>query len=182
MPPPGMLIGGEDVYNLLQDYTLFPASQRLSLRLLQPPYTQGIRSILQDNGYSQIVSPVDKSGRSVLFWVNGRLPSTFLIKDMLAKDGTNRSLHWGPLRGKGSIELLESQHKSTEDARYPQFTDEAEPEPRKPTFSRWIIAFEDENEAWRFVRTWHQLPFPFPATQKFLYGEPPSLIHAEILW
>ena len=180
MPPPGMLINGENVYTLLQDYTLCASSQRLSIRLLQPPYATSITSMLQNNGYPKIVSPIDKSGRSVLFWVNGRRPSTLLIEEMLDKDGMNRGSKWGPRNGKGSIELIKSSYELNE-AENSHSTNDIEL--KDSNFSRWIVAFEDENEARRFVRTWHRLPFPFPVIRRNPgYEEPLNLIHAEFLW
>ena len=181
MPPPGMLIRGENVYTLLQDYTLSEASQKLFIRQLQQPYTPSIRTMIRANGYTRIISPVDKGGRSVLFWVDGRRPTTQLIKSMLIKDGFNRSLSWGPLNGKGSIELVESPTKFEEDAENSQSSSD-DIKRKEPIFSRWLIELENENEARRFVRMWHRVPFPFPGLRSSQYEEPEYLIHAEFLW
>ena len=53
------------------------------------------------------------------------------------------------------------------------------------SYPRWIISFEDENEARRFVRTWHQQPWPGRiATDdiSYGYGDSSPLIQAEFLW
>ncbi|KAL9113185.1 MAG: hypothetical protein Q9187_007654, partial [Circinaria calcarea] len=150
-PPPGMLVQGEDVYTLLQDYALCPPSQRISLRVLQPPYLHGVRKTLQDRGYTALVSPENRSGRSVLFWINGHQPTTFSVKTVLAKDGQERGLQWGPLNGKGSIDLLDAPAGKPENPKgqNPAADEDAEVKSKKHRFSRWVIAFEDEMEARR---------------------------------
>ena len=184
-PPPGMLIGGEDVNALLQDYTLCPPSQRISIHLLLPPYEHFVRNLLAQRGYSQIVQPENKSGRSVLFWVDGHRPSTAALKSMLTKDGIDRGTPWGPMNGKGSIEQI---HKASEplpeDLADEHALEDGESRPsRRKMFSRWVIAFEHESEARRFVRLWSRRPYPFPVAHETpVDGEPTPLVHAEFLW
>ena len=104
---------------------------------------------------------------------------------MLAKDGQDRGLQWGPLNGKGSINLLDPPTEKSGDSSHDAHPgdEDAELKPKKHKFSRWVIAFEDEMEARRFVRTWHRRPYPFPvAHENSTYGEPPALVHAEFLW
>lgn len=60
---------------------------------------------------------------------------------------------------------------------------DVEIKPKKPKITRWIIAFEDEPEARRFIRVWHRQPYPYSLVQeKAVPGEPASVVHAEFLW
>ncbi|MCJ1357257.1 MAG: hypothetical protein MMC33_007253 [Icmadophila ericetorum] len=180
-PPPGKLINNEDVYSLLQDFALCPPSARLSLRVLPPPYAGSIKALLNKGGYNRIVTPQNKSGRSVLFWVEGIRPTMFSVRTMLAKNGQERGLQWGPLRGYGSIEMLESSQEVDEVE--PESPTETDLKHKRAKVARWIIAFEDEAEARRFIRVWHRQPYPFALLQeKTPPGQPPSLVHAEFLW
>ena len=49
--------------------------------------------------------------------------------------------------------------------------------------ARWLISFEDENEARRFVRTWHQRPWPgiIGSDVSWEYADSTPLIQAEFL-
>ena len=137
--------------------------------------------MIENLGYPAIVLPENKTSRAVLFWVNGYQPTTYAVKTMLAKDGQDRGLQWGPLDGKGSIAAIDEppQQEETED----EPLGEGETKVKKHSLQRWVIAFEDENEARRFIRTWHRMPYPFPlAAESFTYDEPPPLVHAEFLW
>ena len=181
VPPPGMLIGGEDVYSMLQDYTLCPPSQKILLRLLYPPYAHNIKRILENKGYPQLVLPSNKAGRAVLFWVNGYQLSTFAIKNFLVKDGQDRGVPWGAITDKGSIEVVEPPQLKQEGLASLGYEQDEELKPKRRSFLRWIIAFENEAEARRFARTWHRRPFPLPSESRS-YGEPPPLVHAEFMW
>ena len=182
MPPvPGVPINGEDVYALLQDYALAPPTQRQYLRMVLPPYTGPVQTLVDNLGYPAIISPENKSGRSVLLWVNGYQPTTFGVHTMLAKDGQDRGLQWGPLDGRGSIEALDPVVTEADGTHLP--TVDGPKKAKKRFLRRWIVAFEDENEARRFVRTWHRVPYPFPLRDESApYGEPPALVHVEFLW
>ena len=49
--------------------------------------------------------------------------------------------------------------------------------------ARWLISFEDENEARRFVRTWHQRPWPgiVGSDISWEYEDSTPLVQAEFL-
>ena len=189
-------IKSKDISSLLQDYTLSPPSVRVSLRVLDTPYKQNVRKVLDYLGYPQIVTPDDKAGRAVLFWVAGYQPSTLSVKTMLAKDGQDRGLQWGPLRGCGSIDVFEVKPGEDDDdeteagfagepdsGRGDKWQRDEELKPKRNRVQRWIISFEDEAEARRFVRVWHRMPYMFPLqTDIPSRGEENMLVHAEFLW
>jgi hypothetical protein len=189
-------INSEDIPALLQDYTLSPPSVRLTLRLLDTPYRRNIRKVLDYLGYPNIVTPDDKAGRSVLFWVNGYQPSTLSVKTMLAKDGQDRGLQWGPLRGCGSIDVFDVKRGEDDDeeaeseiegepdtGRWEKWQRDEELKPKQNWVQRWVISFEDEAEARRFVRVWHRMPYMFPLQNEVpSRGEENMLVQAEFLW
>ncbi|MCJ1431141.1 hypothetical protein MMC27_000492 [Xylographa pallens] len=195
-PPPGVLDNkGQDVYALLQDFTISPPSVRMSLRVLIPPYHANLQRLLENEGYPQLVQPENKTGRAVLFWVDGHQPSALSVKTMLSKDGRDRGLQWGPLRGHGEIEVLhvQAEHSGGEiganditdpgDGHGRSEWRDTELKPKRHGHQRWIISFEDEAEARRFVRVWHRRPYPFPLQEESpSYGEPAPLVHAEYMW
>ena len=102
---------------------------------------------------------------------------------MLARDGQERGIQWAPSTGKGSVDLLEKDYRKIQN----EMSDEDDAEEgsseskKKLTYSRWVISFEDETEARRFIRAWHMRPYPEDG-MRLADGEPEPLIHAEFLW
>ncbi|MCJ1348343.1 hypothetical protein MMC31_006574, partial [Peltigera leucophlebia] len=111
-PPPGMLIEGENIHDVLQNYALCPPSQKISLRVLFPPYSPAIRRLIDQRGYAQIEVPPapasemiqdeqqkkdnsrSRSGRAILIWVQGYNPPLSSIREMINQDGRKRGLAW----------------------------------------------------------------------------------------
>ena len=185
-PPAGMLIEGEDVDTLLQDYALCPPSQTLSLKVLFPPYSTGVQRLVNGRGYIQLVKPVEKAGRAVLFWVIGHQPQINIVRDAIAQDGRDRGMEWALLNGRKSIEKIDGSTSLADLDELQEFrSEESEgdegPGSVKRTYPRWIITFEDEHEARRFVRAWHRRPF-LVSRDPSLQDEPPYLVHAEYIW
>lgn len=243
-PPPGyQLADGEDVYQLLQEYALIPPSQRLSLRLLVPPYSPMIRSLLEKGGYEEIVRDRNSNMRrnidtdtnatnqtpteaevtqqsratSVLFWIDGHQPSTFSLKETLARDGRDRGLPWsialsqsspgsGLPRSGGFMNvntpLAITKVASPQSNTLPTTISESEARDQNDDddddddqtqlqtqvstrkVNRWIIRFDTESEARRFVRAWHQRPWPWPSRgrESAAYGDEAPLVGVEALW
>ncbi|KAI9700637.1 MAG: hypothetical protein M1836_002004 [Candelina mexicana] len=194
-PPPGYLVDGQDIHALLQDYALKPPSQNLNLKRLKSPLTPYIRDLVNQGGYAQLIASESKSEFPILFSTDGSQPSTNAITEAISHDGRNRGLPWALSTSKNAIKKLEDQtppQPATEDAQ--ENTDSShvdassidEPE-KTPNHQsrykqpRWIISFQNEAEAQRFVRMWHRREFPTPRTGS-IYGEPPPMVNAEILW
>ena len=245
-PPPGYrLADGEDIYQLLQEYALVPPSQRLSLRLLTPPYSPTVKGLLERGGYEEIVQDQrPNTGRgaetetnvasdttaieaaenrrghntAVLFWVEGTQPSTFSLKHAIARDGRDRGLAWSiavsnPPALPGStvmssdairtsatalaITKLASPSSGTiftsatslapqnefgqEDDDDVDADDHAQESPRRA--GRWVIRFDDEAEARRFVRAWNRRPWPLHGMDGgVVYRDEAPVVGAEVLW
>ncbi len=168
---PGVVVEGENGYALLQDYALCSPSQRLQLKLMYPAYKPSTKALLQGRGYPQLVDGEDKTGRSVLFRVDGQQITTPVVRSTIAADGRQKGLAWN-----FSIEKLNTAQCSLEDYGSSEYGTSAELRPQRHIAPRWILSFEDENEARRFIRTWHQTTFPLAR------GDGPRLVHAEFLW
>lgn len=180
-PPEGMLEEGEDVYTTLQNYALSPPSQKISLRIVVPPFSPSLKRLLSQRGYSQIVDPVDKTEKAVLLWVNGYQPNLTMIRNMISQDGKHRGLAWAIANGENSIEKVEVPLVALDATEKPEYAEDDEPNRSRRLYPRWIISFTDENEARRFTRTWHRRPFPLRG-ESVAVGEPPPLVHAEFMW
>ena len=201
-PPPGMLINGQNIHRLMQDFTLCPPGQEFHLRLVDKPYSAPIVKAIEDRSHPR------RSGRSVLFWLKWYPSTTTAIIEFLTQDGRIRGLPWGPMDGKGSVEKLKDENAP--DGRGPWTMDEenegqegesevdgergelddseqgvASGKKEATRYPRWIISFENEDEARRFVRTWHQRPWPGNVGRDdvtYRHGDSSPLIQAEYLW
>ena len=185
-PPKGMIIEGDDVHALLQNYALAPPSQKISLKVLFPPYPAGVKRLIDDGGYLQLVMPEEKAGRAVLFWVSGHQPHTNVVREAIALDGRDRGMEWALLKGRKSVEKVDGSPKpwdteGLEEARSEEIEGGEDLGSARQAYPRWIITFEDENEARRFVRAWHRRPFNI-SRDPSLQDEPPPLVHAEYVW
>lgn len=199
-----MLIEGENIHDVLQNYALCPPSQRISLRVLFPPYSPALRRLIDQRGYAQIEVPPapaptsgmiqeeeqkknknnttsnrSRSGRAILIWVQGYNPPLSSIREMINQDGRKRGLAWSLA---GDVPAIEKVDYSSEDGPTTQSNGSAENGQSKERLRRrWIVTFTDESEARRFIRRWHRRPFPLRGAGTGV-GEPPSLVNAEFIW
>lgn len=192
-----MLIEGENIHDVLQNYALCPPSQKISLRVLFPPYSPAIRRLIDQRGYAQIEVPPapasemiqdeqqkkdnsrSRSGRAILIWVQGYNPPLSSIREMINQDGRKRGLAWSLANDVPAIEKVDY---SSEDGTTTQPKGSAEGDQSKERLRRrWIVTFTDESEARRFIRRWHRRPFPLRGAGTGV-GEPPSLVNAEFVW
>ncbi|KAL8671786.1 MAG: hypothetical protein Q9168_003733 [Polycauliona sp. 1 TL-2023] len=176
-PPPGTILEGEDVDTLLQDYALCPPSQRINILSMFSPFGVNVRRLIEYQGYPQLTEPTDWTARAVLFWVEGYYPTTNAVRAAIDQDGRERGLQWSStVRGR-NVEQLELLNEFPEDAEQEEMY---EPAMRRRSDRRWIVKLGDENEARRFVRTWHRRPFPLSSDHA--RGERPPIVNAEFLW
>ena len=151
---PGVLVQGEDVYALLQDYALCPPSQRIQLRLLTPPYSSNIKAVFQDRGYTQLGEREAGKGRPVLIWCDGPQVTTYLVRNAINADGRHQGLAWN-----FTIEKVDTSQAVIDDEGGFDISENEKSSRlgfQRPSTSKWILFFKDENEARRFVRSWHQ--------------------------
>lgn len=180
-PPPGMLDDGEDVYSVLQRYSLCAPSQKISLQVVFPPFSTGMKRLLELRGYPQIMSPEDKTCKSVLFWVPGLQATVHDIRDMITWDNRNRGLDWALANSSKSVEKVDSAAAREWNEAEFEVTEPVEPTQFRPLYPKYLIHFADEDEAMRFTRAWHRRPFPL-SNEKLDIRESPPLIIAELVW
>ncbi|KAL6718322.1 hypothetical protein ACLMJK_004411 [Lecanora helva] len=171
---PGVIVEGEDVHALLQDYALCPPSQRLQLRMLKPPYAPRTRLIFRQRGYPQLVEGEAKAGRSVLFWIDGHQVTTSMIKRTLDEDGQERGLAWNMLIQRVDPSMAGADLEEDTGSGGYEGSDQLRHHRSPP--ARWILTFTDESRARGFIRAWHRKPFPIERAQVL------SLVHTEFLW
>ena len=169
----GMLIEGEDADAILQDYALCPPSQGIQLKLLYQQHNPSTKRLLDQRGYRHLVEDNDKTGRSVLFRVDGQQLTTSVIKNTMAADGRERGLAWVM-----SIDRIDNPTTRPDHGDCHAFEDNGSTDLRTQRSNplRWILSFTDESQARSFIRAWHRRAFP--ATR----GEGLSLVHAELMW
>ena len=183
-PPKGMVIRGRDVFTLLQNYSLVPPSQNISLVVRSPPFSTSIRNLLTHGGYAPLTGAYEKTGKAILFWVDGYQPSTSMVRSAISKNERIRGMTWAMAPGEASLKKIDTPLQTMDDSEESEVTEAAEDFETKHlqrSLSKWIITFANEAEARRFTRAWHRKSFPLPGDTG-AYGEPHPLVHAEFMW
>jgi len=93
-PGPGILVDGEDLYDLMQSYTLTPPSQQISLRQLAPPLSPIAEQIASYHGYADLVERPDKSPVEVLLRFEGVNPGLTLLNSIIKRAEYTRGIPW----------------------------------------------------------------------------------------
>jgi len=185
--PPGYLQEGEDPVKLLQGFSLVPASGTVSLRLMNKPYRPPVIQMLKEGGPAARITEESKAGEMVIFSVDIGHILQYDLEEALRDDGRRRNLHWKFAKEGGHIfklnyvcqgENLEEPGEETGES-IEAYRARKKAEYRRP--SRYVISFRDRNEARRFVREWHQRPFPVKRPRN-PGDEPIPIVNVEILW
>jgi hypothetical protein len=77
-PPRGFLEDGEDLHTVSNSFVLHPTGHALDLRTVMQPYNHALRALIDQGGYTPIVSSEqgkDKKVHRVLIHINGYEPS-----------------------------------------------------------------------------------------------------------
>lgn len=182
--PPGYIKDGEDLYALVQSFTLVPPSQpSVSLRMLHPEHhSPAIQRMIIQGGHPALVARQKKYEDLVLFSLNmghSRLTAHELAQ-MLGRDAKERNLPWGLVGGDEAIVKLEVK-RAEEDADADTALPDDARRRRRWRPPRFILSFKDAQEARRFVRAWHRRPLPV-APERISDGEEGPIVNAEVLW
>jgi len=105
------------------------------------------------------------------------------VRDVLSQDGKRRNMHWN-LDGNKHQAIIKINNNDREEiqehvSREGRFTAGGGRTYGGP--ARFIISFNDSQEARRFVREWHRRPLPIQRERR-VEDEPPPIVNAEILW
>ncbi|KAF1983643.1 hypothetical protein K402DRAFT_465783 [Aulographum hederae CBS 113979] len=177
-PPPGLRTKGEDIHTALQTYTLTPTNLRLQLSPIQHDPGSALTRLIQNRGYASLLAP-DRTacpGR-VLLHIRGEQPTLFALRNYINADGTVRGIPWGlALARFGDAALRQIDLSRTvrenlavvepgehdmrgggagtgEDGQWDHVAGRGGQESRSFDV-RWLICFESDAEAKRFVRAW----------------------------
>jgi hypothetical protein len=181
-PPPGFLKEGEDLDALLQAFTLVPSSQmHASIRKLRKPLKESILHLIADDSHHALASRRQRGDNMVLFFLDRGFVSSYDLRSMIGNDGRERNLHWN-LRNIDDLTKSKS-FPNEENIREGDADQGTEPRQRMKTRqpSTFILFFKDNQEARRFVRTWHRTPLPVLQEPDISDQEPP-IVNAELLW
>ncbi|KAK2629635.1 hypothetical protein QTJ16_000455 [Diplocarpon rosae] len=174
---------GEEQDAMLESFSMVPTTGLLSLRHLEPPYSKGLQWMLNAGGPAALVAKQSKAQDIVLFTTDRDSVAQADLLRALGEDGVRRNLHWR-LAGDSSeaITKLETNILAQRAEGGTRFEGRLHGGYRGP--ARYIISFKDSNEARRFVREWHQRPFPTNSMERHeqLVDEPPAIVNAEVLW
>ena len=186
---PGLLKDGEGLKDVLRGFSLVPGYSRLSLRLINRPYSPFIVRMLNEGGPAAVAGLQRNAEDMVLFSLDTGQLSHNDVAAALSDDGRRRNMHWKLAGGKEDIVRL-SNGQDMDDKmpgdvwdRALPYDETSRPPERRPVRmpSRYIISFKDGHEARRFVREWHRRPFPVQRERNH-GNEPPAIVNAEILW
>ncbi|KAG4437067.1 hypothetical protein IFR05_007442 [Cadophora sp. M221] len=163
---------GEDLEAVKRNFTLVPVGGKLSLRLLQPPYSKGLQWMIDAGGPAPLVARQSKSQNIVLFSTDRGHIKHHELENAIMDDGKRRNLHWKLVGAKDEaiVQLSTKRTSSGEDIAHRY---------RGP--ARYTLSFKDSNEARRFAREWHRRPFPARRSSQPGDDAPP-IVNAEILW
>jgi hypothetical protein len=178
-PPPGYLKNGEDLHALMQAFTLIPSShQSVSIRMLKKPFQPAMQRMIAEGGHPGIAKRQSKSEDMVLFSLDKGYVSFYDLRAALGRDGKERNLQWNLLQGDDDIVKLDTK----KEAELEEDEDKDGQRRKRRAPPRYIISFKDNQEARRFVREWHQRPFPLSQERQNPEDEAPPIVNAELLW
>lgn len=179
--PSKLLRSGEDIKQVLRGYSLAPGQSRLSLRLLNRPYSPKVAQLLSDGGPAAVARRKTKSEDMVLFSVDWGRIAHFDLRHAIANDGKRRNLPWSLKNGgENAIFKINSDLQNVDDHVDPA-TGNRQTRRNIRSPARYILSFKDTHEARRFVREWHRRPFPAEKEHK-VGAEPPPMMNAEMFW
>ena len=185
--PPDLTATGEGSYGPVQSYTIIPPSQELSLRLVEQPFSPVMRRIVEQSGYDQLVRE-DPKRPEVLIWIDGYELSTYKLRDVMSRDARDRGMNWGIIGRTGSGSSIRTISIPTDVAR----SDKSEfggnalrerygPPTCKPK-KKCIVAFRSDEDAQRFVVTWHRRDITALLGSDFHIYDDKPVVNAELIW
>lgn len=93
-PPEGYMISGIDAASAMSAFALVPPSQNLQLRLLRPPFSPVVESIVKHSGYASIVNNGTGLPHQVRLTFEGPQLQIGIIRHILLSTAAERGLGW----------------------------------------------------------------------------------------
>jgi hypothetical protein len=159
----------------IKKFTLAPGHTRLSIRKVEKPYPLGLSRIVHGRDPFSAAKEGTTSEDLVLFHTDSFDITEWDIFQALNMDGKRRNMHWKIAGKKDAIRRVGGSAREERDVRR-EGRQKADLTPK-----RFTIAFEDKQEARRFVREWHRRAFPSLKRNPSL-DEPVVVVNAEMLW
>jgi hypothetical protein len=197
-PPPGYLIDGVDVHNLIKNFTLVAPTSQLIVNTytIGPGFHPYKANLFKRGGYSEIVSEGrDRIPQVKLRMLHGPQPTYFEITDAIGKSSSDRNLSWALLDRADHLRKLDMDRYARDHSQDEADWDAEERAARvakyqQPEYGQvWVLAFQNMESAKSFVRCWHRRPFPWkkkheidPLSPGSKYGHQVTMVEAELLW
>lgn len=187
LPPSFELREGENLPALLSSFTVIPGPVKNTMSFLKQPMSKAMIELLTAGGHSFLTRLQENGEGTVLFSVDAGLIGFIDLRDAIEADGYRRNLHWRLVKEEGIVPMYKQQYGETEDVEAGVEEDKyisGKESYRRP--ARYILSFEDQAEARRFVRNWHRRPFQYydrdRRFQKRMLDEKAPIVNAQIMW
>lgn len=187
-PPPGFIKDGEDLHAVIESFTLIPASRpSINIRRVKKPYPPATMRIISEGGVPALVARQKECQNLVLLHISNGSGYTYVsevdVRRWLSVDAKRRGLSWGLINGANNVVRLAGREEGDEDEDALTLREKEHKayRERRRLPPRFILSFEEADEAKRFVREWHRRHFTVD-TRQAGEGEPPLMIDAELLW
>ncbi|TAQ87138.1 hypothetical protein B7494_g4522 [Chlorociboria aeruginascens] len=179
IPLPVHNFNKDNIDGILNGFSLVPAHEKVSMRMVYRPYRPGLSKILTEGGAPAITIRQNRGEETVLLSVEKGLISEFDLKEAIDLDSRKRNLLWKVVEHEGIVKFDE--FKGFKDRRPSDIEESLDERFKAPTMSRFIISFKDRDEARRFVRDWHRRPLPMKWTRNS-GDESPPMVNARFIW
>ncbi|KAF2086571.1 hypothetical protein K490DRAFT_57493 [Saccharata proteae CBS 121410] len=162
---------GENQERLLRSYALVPSSHILDNNIVMYPFPDDLLGILARGGYRAVVYGNDPATgtvfHKVLLTFEGMQPSLEMISLAFYRSGRLRGLPWG-IANNDVKHFNEVSGKRLEPKAY---------------YKKFVVPFEDEGNAQRFVRAWHRQRLNWWNDEWVTpRGMEDTMINATLLW
>ena len=175
-PPPGYIDpeSGEDVWKQLREYAILQPTQDFSVTALLPKFPSSVERAIEL--YQRWNGLGGERGWAVRIRVDGHQLDKERVLRFLEEDGKARNRPWGIISRECS-----DMHDHTPSSA-PAVFEENSGLGQMEGLQNFVVKFCSEEEAMRFWRTWHRLPFPDLAGYVSWPDHQPPLLHVELAW
>lgn len=170
---------------MLQNFSLVPPTGKLSLKMVERPYSPGLAWMIEAGGPAALVARQSKARDIVLLSTDRGYVNPGALAEALRLDGKRRNLHW-KLAGTRNEAIVKLESNNRAEKHLEEFADDVDEDTQRRRNryrgpARYTIAFKDSNEARRFVREWHMRPFP-RLREDTADDDTSPIVTAEVLW
>lgn len=151
----------------------------LQMRVQSAPFNPRLRGVVEAGGYDALLAGA-QSAHEVLVWFEGAGPTMFALRGAVRRDGEERGCAWATVGEMNGVREVRIHHLDP----HPGSPRRAEGQVPVAKFAqrylkRFIVSFETEAEARRFVMDWHRRD---PGELGLEGGQDSEVVNCEYLW